>query len=61
MIYALFDKVQRWLFRKEENVVASSKAANALKESPRSGKENIVWFPPDFGRKHRPRKYKDPQ
>ena len=51
MIYVLFGKVQRWLFRKEGNVAASGKPANALKESPRTGKENIVWFPPDFGRK----------
>ena len=59
MIGALFDKVQRWLLRKEKNAVAKGRAAKTQKESPRSGKENIVWFPPDFGRNQRPGKYKD--
>jgi len=59
MICALFDKVQRWLFRKEKDAVVNGKATKTQKESPRSGKENIVWFPPDFGRKHQPGKHKD--
>jgi hypothetical protein len=59
-LYGLVDKVQQWLFRKEKDAVAASKATIALKESPRSGKENIVWFPPDFGRTHQPGNHKNP-
>ena len=59
-LYGLFDKVQRRLFRREKDAVVTGKAARAPKASPRSGRENVVWFPPDLGREHQPGKHKDP-